>query len=319
AYPVLVARGGDDWFRKIESSIGDTLVTDVADYQVTIDAPHTVSLFTPVIEQASAIKEDRLNATFSAENLRDFAIVAGTDMRAEQRRIGDITVRSIFRPEHEVAARRALNIAAEAVRVFNTRIGSLPLKTLSLIDAPLVATLSSADFSGFSAIASAFYVDFDSPTVRNMPDLIREQRASVEESLEWTVAHVIAHQWWGATVGNDAGRQPVLDEALANWSALLYYRDVYGEDRAANALDEQLRGVYKLYRTFGGEDMEADRGAKEYRNSFQYAAIVTCKGALMFEALRKLIGDEKFFAALRKYYAANEFEVAEMDDLRGAF
>src|SRR6185436_11678353 len=94
AYPVLVARGGDDWFRKIESSIGDTLVTDVADYQVTIDAPHTVSLFTPVIEQASAIKEDRLNATFAAENLRDFAIVAGTDMRAEQRRIGDITVRS---------------------------------------------------------------------------------------------------------------------------------------------------------------------------------------------------------------------------------
>jgi aminopeptidase N len=152
-----------------------------------------------------------------------------------------------------------------------------------------------------------------------MPDLIREQRESVEESLEWTVAHVIAHQWWGATVGNDAGREPVLDEALANWSALLYYREVYGEERAATALDEQLRGVYKLYRTFGGEDMEANRGAKEYRNSFQYAAIVTCKGALMFEALRKLIGDEKFFTALRKYYAANEFEVAEMDDLRGAF
>jgi len=40
---------------------------------------------------------------------------------------------------------------------------------------------------------------------------------------------------------------------------------------------------------------------------------------LMFEALRKLIGDERFLAALRKYYAANEFEVAEMDDLRGAF
>jgi hypothetical protein len=319
AYPVLVARGGDDWSRKIESSIGDTLVTDVADYQVTIDAPRTVSLFTPVLEQVSAIKEDRINATYSAENLRDFAIVAGTDMRAEQRRVGDITVRSIFRPEHEVAARRALNIAAESVRVFSARIGSLPLKTLSLIDAPLVATLSSADFSGFSAIASAFYVDFDSPTVRNMPDLIREQRASVEESLEWTVAHVIAHQWWGATVGNDAGRQPVLDEAMANWSALLYYRDVYGEDRAATALDEQLRGVYRLYRTFGGEDMEANRGAKDYRNSFQYAAIVTSKGALMFEALRKLIGDEKFFSALRKYYAANEFEVAEIDDLRGAF
>lgn len=319
AYPVLVARDGDNWFRKIESGIGDMLVTDVADYKVTVDAPQNISLYAAVLGQSSAAKDERISTTFTADNLRDFALVAGSDMRAEQRVVGDVTVRSIFRAEHEVAARRALNIAADAVRIYNARIGPMPIKMLNLIDAPLVATLSSAEFAGFSAIASAFYVDFDSPTVRNMPDLIREQRASVEESLEWTVAHVIAHQWWGATVGNDAGREPVLDEALANWSALLYYRDVYGEERAATALDEQLRGVYRLYRTFGGEDMEADRGAKEYRNSFQYAAIVTCKGALMFEALRKLMGDDKFFAALKKYYAANEFEVAEMDDLRGAF
>jgi hypothetical protein len=319
AYPVLAARDGEEWFRRIEPSIGDTLVTDVADYQVTVETNPGVTLYTPVNGQAVVTKGDRASTTFIAENLRDFTIVAGSNMRAEHRSVGDITIRSIFRPEHEVAARRALNIAADAVRIYKDRIGPLRLKMLSLIDAPLVATLSSAEFSGFSAIASAFYVDFDSPTVRNMPDLIREQRASVEESLEWTVAHVIAHQWWGATVGSDAGRAPVLDEALANWSALLYYQEVYGEERATRALDEQLRGVYRLYRTFGGEDMEANRSAKEYRNSFQYAAIVTSKGALMFEALRKLIGEEKFFAALRKYYAANEFEVAEMDDLRGAF
>ena len=39
----------------------------------------------------------------------------------------------------------------------------------------------------------------------------------------------------------------------------------------------------------------------------------------MFEALRKLMGDEKFFAALRDYYRANSLEVADLDDLRGAF
>jgi hypothetical protein len=69
----------------------------------------------------------------------------------------------------------------------------------------------------------------------------------------------------------------------------------------------------------GGDDMEASRASREYRNSFQYAAIVATKGALMFEALRQLLGDEKFFAALRDYYTANSLEVADMDDLRGAF
>jgi hypothetical protein len=254
-----------------------------------------------------------------AENLRDFAVVAGSNMTSEERVISGIKIRSIYRSEHEVAAKRALNIASNAVTVYIRRIGPLPLRMISLVDAPLVTTLSNAEFSGFAAIASAFYVNFDSPAVSSMPDIIREQRASVEESLEWTVAHVVAHQWWGATVGSDPGREPVLDESLANWSALVYYREIYGDQKADIALDEQLRGVYKLYRTFGGEDLEANLPARSYRNTFQYAAIVTGKGALMFEALRKLLGNEKFFAALRSYYDVNQFEIADLDDLRSAF
>ena len=319
AYPVLAARDGDDWFRKVESSIGDALTTDVADYEVTIEAPRSVSVFTPVTAQAVTQKEEINSSNFVAENLRDFAIIAGGNLRSEERVVGAVTIRSIFRPDHEVAARRVLAIAGDALRVFVARFGALPIKTVSIVDAPLVATLGSAEFAGLSAIASAFYLDFDSPSMRNMPDVIREQRASVEDSLEWTVAHVVAHQWWGTTVGNDPAREPVLDEALANWSALLYHHETHGEQQFSTALNEQLRGVYTLYRTFGGEDMEASGAAREYRNSFQYSAIVGSKGALMFEALRKLLGDEKFSAALRDYYAANSLEIADMDDLRGAF
>jgi hypothetical protein len=74
-----------------------------------------------------------------------------------------------------------------------------------------------------------------------------------------------------------------------------------------------------LYRTFGGEDLAADHPARDYRNSFQYAAIVMTKGALMFAELEKQLGDKPFFAAMQKYYQANVLEVADMDDLRGAF
>lgn len=319
SYPVLAAREGDDWFRKVELSIGDIVMAEVADYEVTIDAPRDLAIYTPVNSPAVTTEEGLNSTIFRAENLRDFAIVVGRDLHSEQLLVGDITIRSIFRSEHKAVARRALNIAADAMRVYSARLGPLPMKTVSIVEVPLVATLGTAEFAGLSAIASAFYLDFDSPTMRNMPDVIREQRASVEDNLEWTIAHVVAHQWWGATVGNDPAREPLLDEALANWSALLYYRANHGEPQATTALDEQLRGVYKLYRTFGGEDMEASRAAREYRNSLQYVAIVASKGALMFEALRKQLGDEKFFAALRDYYDANSLELADMDDLRGAF
>src|SRR5260370_8195643 len=97
------------------------------------------------------------------------------------------------------------------------------MKRVNIVDAPLVATLGSTEFSGLTAIASAFYVDFDSPAMQNMPEVIREQRASVEDSLEWAVAHVVAHQWWGAAVGNNPERNPVPDEALATCSPRLSY------------------------------------------------------------------------------------------------
>jgi hypothetical protein len=326
AYPVLAARDGSDWKRKVEPTIGDMYFADVADYEVSIDAPPDVTLFTSgeaVGQQSSnSSSGDAAGArarVFAGENVRDFAIVAGRGLRATERQVGDVKVRSVYFADHEKVGQRVLNSAAEALRVYMARFGAPPYRTITVVDAPLVAGLGSAEFSGLGVIASAFYVDFDSPLMRNLPEVIREQRASVESSLEWTVAHTVAHQWWGSAVGNDPERDPVLDEALANWSALLYYNVTYDEERAQLAMDDQLRGVYKVYRTFGGEDMEATRSAREYRNFFQYSAIVSAKGALMFEALRRLMGEEKFSAALKSYYKANMFEVAELDDLRGAF
>jgi len=319
SFPILAARSGDDWLRKVEPSIGDSMTTEAADFNVTIETAAGVGVFTPVAASEVTHKDKLDSHRFIAENLRDFSIIAGRNLKSEERRVGEVTVRSLYRTEHEAIALRVLTIATSALRIYGEKFGALPLKTVTVAEVPLVSTLGSTEFAGLSAIASAFYVDFDSPTMRNMPDVIRDQRASVEESLEWTVARVVAHQWWGAAVGNDAGKEPVLDESLSNWSALLYYREMHGEPQTANALEEQLRGVYKVYRTFGGDDMEASHSSREYRNSFQYAAIVATKGALMFEALRQLLGDDKFFSALRGYYSANSLEVADMDDLRGAF
>jgi hypothetical protein len=322
SYPVLAARGNDDWQRKVEPTIGDMVFAETADYEVTVDAPSDVAIYTSAPARETSRKSERAGyhvREFAAGTLRDFTLVGGRGLRSIERKVGDVTVRSIFMPEHEVTAQRVLSAAAGAVGVYSARFGELPHKLVSVVDAPLVAGLGSAEFSGFGVIASAFYVDFDSPSMRNLPEIVREQRASLEDSLEFTVAHVVAQQWWGVAVGNNPERDPVLDEALANWSALLYYKEIHGEERAEAALDDQLRGVYKVYRTFGGEDMAATRSAREYRNFFQYAAIVASKGALMFVSLRRLMGDEKFFAALRSYYETNMLEVAELDDLRGAF
>ena len=317
SYPVLAVHDGDEWLRKLEPSVGDMIFNEVADYEVRIEAAPGVVVFTSAAEEESNSVNKQL-AVFSAASLRDFAIIAGRNLRSEQTQVGDTTVRSIYVPEHERIGKRVLAMAQDSLRIFSSRFGPLPFKTVNIAEAPLVAGLGSNEFAGLEVIASAYYVDFDSPAVRNLPEIIREQRPSVEESLEWGVAHLVAHQWWGAAVGNNPAREPVLDEAMASWSALLYFRETYGEQKAATVLEDQLQGVYRLYRTFGGEDMDANRPSRDYRNTFQYAAVVTTKGALMFVQLQRLLGEEKLMAAFRNYYKANLLEIAELDDLRGA-
>src|SRR5215212_4995473 len=313
AYPVLTVHDGDEWRRKLEPSVGDFIFNESADYEVTVVATPGVEVFTSGTETG---RSEKTGQVFTAPALRDFAILAGRGLRSEHTEVQGINVRSIYLAEHERVGKRALTVATNALRVFTSLFGPLPFKTVSIAEAPLVAGLGSCEFSGLNVIASAFYVDFDSPAVRNLPEIIREQRPSVEESMEWTVAHLVAHQWWGAAVGNDPAREPLLDEALSAWSALLYYKNTYGEEKATAVLNDQVRGVYRLYRTFGGDDMDADRPARDYRNTFQYAAIVSAKGALMFVDLQKTLGEETVFAALRGYYQANLYEIAQLEDLR---
>ncbi len=317
AYPMLAVHDGDDWHRKVEATVGDIVFGEAADYEVTVETSPGLSVFAPGIE-INSTSGDRQTKTFRGSALREFPILTGRGLHSDQVDVEGVTVTSIYLPEHERVGKRVLAIAASALRTFSSVFGPLPFRNISIAEAPLVAGLGSTEFSGFSVIASAFYVDFDAPAMRNLPEIIREQRPAVEESLEWTVAHLTAHQWWGAAVGNDPAREPVLDEALSCWSALLYYKAAYGRDKAATVLDDQVRGVYRLYRTFGGEDMDANRPSRDFRNTFQYAAIVTAKGALMFNELQVQLGEDKVFAALRSYYKANLFEIAELDDLRGA-
>src|SRR5260370_40285574 len=138
-YPVLAARMDDDSLRKVELSSRDTTMTEVSDYEVTVAVPAIAAAYAPVTAQTVTQKEELTSTTFAAENLRDFAIIAGRDLHSAQRNVRDVTIRSIFTPDHDVVARLVLHIAADAVRIYSTRLGPPPMKTVSLVARPFVA------------------------------------------------------------------------------------------------------------------------------------------------------------------------------------
>ena len=104
-YPVLAVQDGDQWVRKLEPSVGDVVFNEVADYQVKIETAPDVMVFTSAGGERTSEDGVRLTA---AEGLRDFALVAGRTLRAEQKEVGATTVRSVFTPEHATVGRRVL-------------------------------------------------------------------------------------------------------------------------------------------------------------------------------------------------------------------
>jgi aminopeptidase N len=140
--------------------------------------------------------------------------------------------------------------------------------------------------------------------------LLGQQKEMFESMLETTVAHEVGHQWWAMAVGSDSQRTPFVDESLTNYTAMLYYEDRYGATAAQKMIDLNLKTIYSMGRMLGGGDAPVNLSTSAYTNNMQYGAVVYGKGALYYEALRKLIGDQSFFSALKTYYSRYNLKLA---------
>ena len=134
-------------------------------------------------------------------------------------------------------------------------------------------------------------------------------------TLEFVLAHELAHQWFHVLVGSDSGRHPFLDEALANYAATLYFGKRHGARAAAAQRKWQMVLPYQLLRMLGQPDGAVLRPAKAFENQLAYAALVYGKGALFFQAAGKLLGGRALLRALRLYVRRHAFALAEPKDL----
>ncbi len=286
-YPLIPVYDDEGWNVKVAATYGDATYSETSFYVVRITAPAEMMLIASGACTTPDLNSDG-SATWTCVTgpMRDFNAILGPDYQVESQVVEGVTVNSVFYPRHQQGGERALDWASEAVRLF-TRFGPYPFTELDVVETPTAA--GGIEYPGLVVINSSYY-------------------ETLNERMEWVVVHEVGHQWWYSLVGNDQVDEPWLDEALVQYSTLLYYEDRYGAELAAELLDQVFQQPYEEL-VESGRDAPVGLPVAAYSGR-DYGPVVYQKGPLYFHALRQEVGDESFWAILQAYFARNRYGVA---------
>ncbi|GBD08938.1 Aminopeptidase N [Candidatus Thermoflexus japonica] len=261
-----------------------------------------------VIVQESAGPGGWQTVEIVAPYTRNFVMVAGEMARLSIERDG-IRVNGFYRNAPAEAARQALEAAADALERFGKAFGEYPFPELDVVEVPLQGGAAGVEAGGLVMIGEDVYGMGD---LSGLLGGLSSGRGSLD-LLGFVVAHEVAHQWWYGIVGNDAHREPWLDEGLTNWSAAFWVEQAHGPEAARMTWDLLVLFPYRLRLMEG--NLPLNEPAERY-SELDYAAIVYGKGAWMYEALRREMGEERFFAFLRRYLQRHRWGWATGDSWR---
>jgi hypothetical protein len=306
-YPFIAPyRAGQGWLAHDPGFFGEHLAYESSDFQVDLrieDAmpydplltPTTTpssSKFRPLIIAASSIPsiEDKWYR-YRLENARNFAWSASREYVVKQQMVGNVQVLGYAFLTHAQAGDAALDATAKALGLYSDIFGPYPHTTLSVVEADF---LDGMEYDGLYFLSNGFY------------NLYTGKPA---DYLTAIAAHETAHQWWYGIVGNDQALHPWLDEALCTYSERLFYEKFYPQD-----LDwwwEYRINYYKPKGWINSSIYSFNYTTDAYR---AYRDAVYLNGALFLENLRKLIGDEAFFAFLKDYTHQLSGKIASDED-----
>ena len=140
-------------------------------------------------------------------------------------------------------------------------------------------------------------------------------RELLDKDYEDVISHELFHHWFGDYVTCESWSNITLNEGFATYGEYLWEEHKYGLDAAdyhayesklgylaslANASKHLIRYYYKE-----PDDL--------------FDATSYNKGGAVLHMLRKYVGDEAFFSALKLYLTQNKFSSVEVDNLRLAF
>ena len=142
----------------------------------------------------------------------------------------------------------------------------------------------------------------------------RNDPVSFDEYPSFFLAHEMAHQWWGQAVGWKNYHEQWISEGFSQYFAALFGQKERGDALFADIL-RQMRSTAIQASPQGPVSLGYRLGHIKGEGRV-FRSLVYNKGAMVLHMLRRLIGDDVFFAGLRGFYQDWRFRKAGTDDFR---
>jgi hypothetical protein len=213
--------------------------------------------------------------------------------------------RSVGKPTPTVRE-RTVDVISRSLAFLEEAFGPYPLDELTVVILP----------RGYSQSFLGFVVLND--TIAGAAAV--EPYTTGQSSRETTIAHELAHQWWGNLVGWWSYRDQWLSEAMANYAGMLFHVRSSGGGTALlaemsagwrAALERKIddgRTIESLGPIVLGSRLNSSRAANGY------GAIVYRKGAVVLAMLARAVGEERFLEMLRSLVDSSMGEVITTAD-----
>lgn len=292
-YPILAVYDEKGWNLDPYYAIGDPFYSDIANYRIEILVPTEYNL----AHSGKLIKKEEINGksrwTLEGRNIRDFALILSNKFKFREAEVDGINVKSYSVEENYI--NMALETAEDSIKIFNDLFGKYPYGQISVA--------ASDFFIGGMEYPNLVFID---------KSLYNED---YKQTLEYVIAHEIAHQWWYGLVGNNEVKEAWLDEALTEYSTLMYYEKKYGTKARDAVYNDMIVRYYNAYKdTENGNNEKVYKSVEEFNNSIEYQALVYYKGAMFIQNLRNELGDDVFFKIMRVYFDKYKYKNAKTDD-----
>jgi len=193
-------------------------------------------------------------------------------------------------PQDAAAVAQKFARTRQALEFFTGRIGAYPYEKLAQVE-------STTRIGGMENSSAIFYAE------------AQFARTPVAEG---PMPHEVAHQWFGDSVTPGDWDHLWLSEGFATYFDALFYKHLDG----SGALRQRMSAAAEKIKKFSAEhpapvlDTTVSDPAKKL-NALSYE-----KGAWTLHMLRKIVGDEVFFAGIRRYYELYAGRNALSDDFR---